>query len=517
MNYVDNNNYFFFQGSLEKQVKVFTFDARYSYGNINLSRYLLSNDAGFPQVISLSARYQYIFANQCFVLYPYVTYSYSNLIGSTLNIDPELFYFTKNGWRFKMEVDLNSNFKGENVKMVAYNSSLNSENQSTAEKTSYAFNLNVGIRKEFGIPIPTKKILYNTTEFVAYLDLNGNHRYDPNEDVLENVVISINGNEVLTNEKGYAKIENIEAGVYPFFVFSLVDLKGWFPDKEDSINMTMGHNKKYIAFSRGVKLYGSVILNREKFSDIAQIDLSRIKISAVDSKVYSTLTDANGAFSFYLPCGKYIISLDEKVLGDKFKLSQNNIEVNLTNDLENIYIPFYVIEKQRKVKMKKFDSNGNEISNPAEMYGKIDGCGKGKGGSMHLIDVTNGVMGASAVVGTTIPNAMGFAYALKIQEKDNLVVSFFGDGGTDKGVFYESLNFAALKNVPLIFVCENNGYAIHTHQRLRQSVPDITAKAAAFGIPAVPLDNDVLNINKAVSEAVEAIRIQKKARYFLNV
>ena len=113
----------------------------------------------------------------------------------------------------------------------------------------------------------------------------------------------------------------------------------------------------------------------------------------------------------------------------------------------------------------------------AELYGKLDGCAKGKGGSMHLIDVAARVMGASAVVGTTIPQAVGFAYALKLQRKDSVVVSVFGDGAVDEGVFHESLNFAALKSLPIIFVCENNLYAIHTHQLQRQKVNNICERA----------------------------------------
>ena len=88
----------------------------------------------------------------------------------------------------------------------------------------------------------------------------------------------------------------------------------------------------------------------------------------------------------------------------------------------------------------------------AELYGKATGCAKGKGGSMHLIDVSAGVMGGSAVVGTTIANAIGYAYALKYQKKDSVVVSFFGDGAVDEGVFHESLNFAALKKLPIVFI-----------------------------------------------------------------
>src|SRR5216684_70260 len=104
----------------------------------------------------------------------------------------------------------------------------------------------------------------------------------------------------------------------------------------------------------------------------------------------------------------------------------------------------------------------------AELYGKATGCTKGKGGSMHLISLEAGMMGASAVVGTTVANAIGYAYALKHQGKQALIVSFFGDGATEEGVFAESLNFAVLKQLPILFVCENNRYAIHTHQSRRQ-------------------------------------------------
>ena len=143
----------------------------------------------------------------------------------------------------------------------------------------------------------------------------------------------------------------------------------------------------------------------------------------------------------------------------------------------------------------------------AELYGKVTGCARGKGGSMHLIDVSAGIMGASAVVGTTIPQAVGFAYARKLQQKRSVVVSFFGDGATDEGAFHESLNFAALKKVPIVFICENNYYAIHTHQRDRHAVTDICERAAAYGMPAERIEgNDVLRIYDRVKDAVEKVR-----------
>lgn len=153
----------------------------------------------------------------------------------------------------------------------------------------------------------------------------------------------------------------------------------------------------------------------------------------------------------------------------------------------------------------------------AELYGKVTGCAKGKGGSMHLVDTARGIMGTSAVVGTTIPNAVGYAYALKMKRSDAVVVSFFGDGAVDEGVFYESLNFAALKKLPIIFVCENNRYAIHTHQSKRQAEDNICDRARIYGIPAERIeDNDVLAINDSIGRAVEEIRKGDGGPYFFE-
>jgi TPP-dependent pyruvate/acetoin dehydrogenase alpha subunit len=150
----------------------------------------------------------------------------------------------------------------------------------------------------------------------------------------------------------------------------------------------------------------------------------------------------------------------------------------------------------------------------AELYGRRTGCAKGKGGSMHLIDVRAGVYGASAVVGTTIPHAVGYAYALRLRGERRVVAAVFGDGAVDEGVFYESLNFAALKRLPVLFLCENNGYAIHTHQRLRQHVPDACARAAALGLPAARVeDGDVLEIARRAREAVAALRAGEGPRF----
>ena len=143
----------------------------------------------------------------------------------------------------------------------------------------------------------------------------------------------------------------------------------------------------------------------------------------------------------------------------------------------------------------------------AELYGKATGCAKGKGGSMHLIDLGVGAMGASAIVGTTIPHAVGYAYALRLEKSDRLVVSMFGDGAVDEGAFHESLNWAGVQKLPVIFVCENNYYAIHSHHLTRHASDNLCERARSYGMPAERVEgNDVLAIRKAIAEAAEDLR-----------
>lgn len=153
----------------------------------------------------------------------------------------------------------------------------------------------------------------------------------------------------------------------------------------------------------------------------------------------------------------------------------------------------------------------------AELYGKATGCARGKGGSMHLVDVRAGFMGASAVVGTTLPNAAGYAYARRLLGRAALVVCFFGDGAADEGVFHETLNFAALKRLPMLFVCENNQYAIHTHQRARQSNPRVWEHARVHGIPAERIEgNDVLAIRERAAAVARELRETGAGPYLIE-
>jgi TPP-dependent pyruvate/acetoin dehydrogenase alpha subunit len=151
----------------------------------------------------------------------------------------------------------------------------------------------------------------------------------------------------------------------------------------------------------------------------------------------------------------------------------------------------------------------------AELYGKMSGCAKGKAGSMHLIDTSAGVMGASAIVSSTIPTAVGYAFAEKSRKKSTIVASFFGDGAIEEGVFHESLNFAALKKLPVLFICENNNYAIHSPETARRSGESITKFAECHGIVSMKIERmNTAEISKEISIAVDDIRAGKGPRFY---
>jgi pyruvate dehydrogenase E1 component alpha subunit len=143
----------------------------------------------------------------------------------------------------------------------------------------------------------------------------------------------------------------------------------------------------------------------------------------------------------------------------------------------------------------------------AELYGKASGVAGGKGGSMHLIDMSHHVLGTSAVVGTTIPIAVGHALAFKRTGSDRVVASFFGDGATEEGVFTESLNFASLHKLPILFVCENNFYAIHTPVTKRWATQRLCERVETYGIPAHQIDDgDVLKLRAVAADAIAGLR-----------
>ena len=152
----------------------------------------------------------------------------------------------------------------------------------------------------------------------------------------------------------------------------------------------------------------------------------------------------------------------------------------------------------------------------AEMYGKQEGCSRGRGGSMHLFDAAHKFHGGNAIVGGGLPMAVGLALAEKMRNGDAVVACFFGEGAVAEGEFHESMNLAALWQLPVLFVCENNLYAMGTALALSESETDIHQKAACYKLAAEAVDGmDVVAVEAVARRAVRAVRESRKP-YFLE-
>lgn len=143
----------------------------------------------------------------------------------------------------------------------------------------------------------------------------------------------------------------------------------------------------------------------------------------------------------------------------------------------------------------------------AELYGSPEGACRGLGGSMHLVDIDQGILCAGAIVGGTIPLATGVAFSFRQRKLSHVAVSFFGDGATSQGVFHECLNLASLWKLPIVYVCENNGYAEMTPTSVHTTIARLSEHGRIYGIPSTTVDgNDVEAVSAAAREAVEQAR-----------
>jgi TPP-dependent pyruvate/acetoin dehydrogenase alpha subunit len=160
-------------------------------------------------------------------------------------------------------------------------------------------------------------------------------------------------------------------------------------------------------------------------------------------------------------------------------------------------------------------AGGNLRAMLAELYGRVTGCCQGKGGSMHLVDLSAGFLGAVPIVGSTIPIAVGAAMGSLMRNESRVTMSFLGEAATEEGVFHEAMNLAALKNLPIVFICENNLYSVYSPLSVRQpEARSVCALAAAHGIESQQADgNNVAEVYGLVKKAVDRARSGRGAAF----
>lgn len=196
-----------------------------------------------------------------------------------------------------------------------------------------------------------------------------------------------------------------------------------------------------------------------------------------------------------------------------FSIGQEAISVGVCQALEKTDVAY----SGHRCHAEYLAKGGSLIGMFAELYGRVDGCCKGRGGSVHLNDPSVGLVASSAILGETIATAVGSAWAFQMDASSRIAVTFFGDGVTEEGIMHECLNFASVKNVPVLFVCANNGLSTNTPLDVRQPKGhQIWKWAAGYNIAAEHVDgSDVFAVHEAAVRAVAHIRAGK-GPYFLE-
>lgn len=208
------------------------------------------------------------------------------------------------------------------------------------------------------------------------------------------------------------------------------------------------------------------------------------------------------------------IRLCEESLIDPILKKEIKCPVHLYTGQEAVAVGVCSVLKKNDYVFSNHRSHGHYLAKGgnlnkmiAEIYTKETGCSKGRGGSMHVIDIEKGFLGSAPIISGTIALGLGAALVNKIKKNKNVAVVFFGDGALGEGVLYESLNFAALKKLPIIFVCENNLYSTHLPVRECRPNTPIYKIAEPFGISTIQIDgNDVIKVFDETQKAVDTCR-----------
>jgi hypothetical protein len=341
---------------------------RYFYGPNQLQEQIRFIDYRInPQSVFLTGSNDHWFGNGKFVLTTTGNLFYETFY-KRLNtrIRPELFYFTNSGFRFSMYVSWVRNAQGSNPVL----------NDITGEETfepvaNADYNLGFSVKKQLGVPLPGPK--YISTKVIVFRDMNGNRRQDAQEDGVENILVTIrpkrleggdtlsysrvHGEDFITDKKGEIWYDNISQGSYYIRMSSLVAQGDWFTGEEQEVVVRKGE-AVYLPLNRGLRLSGAILVDRDKYSGGVEgtMDLSRIRITAVDSlgRTYTCLSERDGTFTLQLPMGKYTLTVNESALGDGFLFLRSRIELDLTRYVENYSVTFNVVERKRKVEIKRF-------------------------------------------------------------------------------------------------------------------------------------------------------------------
>lgn len=221
----------------------------------------------------------------------------------------------------------------------------------------------------------------------------------------------------------------------------------------------------------------------------------------------------------------YRIRTTERMIAEEYKYQEMRCPTHLSIGQELVPAIYSCFIKKNDFAVSTHRGHAHYLSKGgdlkkmiAELYGKETGCSKGKGGSMHLIDLAVNFMGTSAIVGNSIPTGVGLGLSLKLKKQNSISTVFLGDGATEEGVFYESLNFSATKKIPVLFICENNFFSVYSPMEVRQPKKrSITKFVKSMGIESIKcVNHDISNYFESIKFAFDYVRL-KKLPFFIEL
>lgn len=367
----------FFVSQVRSTLSYQTFSAniRYFYGPYYSQEQVHYLRTGLnPQKIYANIYHDLWFFDSKALFKSNINYNYTSVYKrSMLAVRPELFYYAKNDlrvsaygrWILMGEGPVGGS---DTIPLLAENYGYNSR-----------LEFGIGIRKEIAIPMTFER--FHTVEVLTFRDLNANSTKDNNESGIGNMLIRLQAvtpladadgiheseqsYEVMTNSKGKGVFTKVPTGEYLVTAMPVVSTGSWFDGK--TLRVMVDKNRVvHVPLNKGARISGGIMIDRDKYSRLlATINLANIRVTATDSagRTHSTLTDSEGKFSMFLPNGKYEVIMNEAIFGESFQFLQNNISITLSEEFENYSITFYLVERSREVRVKRFDSDGKAIGN----------------------------------------------------------------------------------------------------------------------------------------------------------
>jgi len=353
--------------------KKFQASVRYNYGPYyQMEQIMYINTQENPQKIFINGFYEYWFLSNKMRLDFNLNYSYNTIHKrQQLNLRPELYYFANSGFRFSLYGRYIVVGEGEYYR--TYYTHGTSTEMLVPSSDFSKFEFGAGIKFNVNVPISFKKNY--DVEIIAFKDINGNGVKDHNETGIPEMLIHLKLNDTITNNanvenqydfervkqydlatngKGSVEYKNIPLGDYVITATPLTSLGGWFDGK--TFYRTIDEDKKiFIPLSRGARLSGGIIVERDKYGMQKKINLGDIRVTAVNQntgKQFSTLTSSDGSFVLFIPNGDYIVMINESAVSKNFSFMQNDILLLVNEEFENYNVSFYLAENKRNINIR---------------------------------------------------------------------------------------------------------------------------------------------------------------------